>query len=319
MPVFANSSTCHGAWVNPITDICWSCLFPISIGKTQIVSSDVKDNSANPDDFVCTCTGPNRIGLTLGFWEPTAIVDITRTPFCLVNLGGIQLKVGHYGMGTNQNSPQGPNGSFYYVHWYRYPLLYWLNLIIDGLCVDQGDLDLAYITELDPTWHDDELAFLLNPEAIFFGNPIAQFSCAADSIAASLGKGPIDKLFWCAGAQGSMYPLFGQVQNHIGGAQAGLLLVERMALKLHREGLADDSVGEIPGICQTVHSVFLPKSRYRYQMVNPYPTTGRGGCYPFGASTAFWESEHEYPVKGEDFGYLVWRKRNCCVGITLPG
>ena len=25
-----------------------------------------------------------------------------------------------------------------------------------------------------------------------------------------------------------------------------------------------------------------------------------------------WSSLKEFPVKGEDFGYLVWRKRACC-------
>ena len=54
-------------------------------------------------------------------------------------------------------------------------------------------------------WHDDETAFFLNPEAAIFGNPIAQASCATDSIAATAGF-PIDALFWCAGCQGSMYP-----------------------------------------------------------------------------------------------------------------
>ena len=205
------------------------------------------------------------------------------------------------------------------MHWYRFPLLYWLNLVLDAICLEGGDFDIAYLTELDPTWHDDDLAFILNPEAILFGNPIAQASCAADSVA-SFTRGPIDKLFWCAGAQGSMYPLSGQVQEHIGGVQASLLLTERLAFKMHRELLAVDSVGKnAPAICSTIRSPFLAKSRYRYQMVNPVPTTGRGGCHPFGATTTTWEGGHEYPVKGEDFGYLVWRKRNCCIGVPIPG
>ena len=43
-----------------------------------------------------------------------------------------------------------------------------------------GDFDIAYLTELDPTWRDDELGFILN-QAILFGNLIAQAACAADS------------------------------------------------------------------------------------------------------------------------------------------
>jgi conjugal transfer pilus assembly protein TraU len=47
-------------------------------------------------------------------------------------------------------------------------------------------------------------------------------------------------------------------------------------------------------------------------MVHPVPTSQPHGCHPFGRSTAIWGAAHEYPVQGEDFGYLVWRKRNCC-------
>lgn len=318
--VKVNATTCHGSFVNPIADVCWSCIFPITIGDKRIVSSEVKDNSENPSDLTCACltSSPKRIGLTLGFWEPIHLVDVTRTPFCLVNLGGLELNIGDYGMGSQRTFNDNENGSFYYVHWYRYPLLYWLNLILDAVCLESGDLDIAYLTELDPTWHDDDLAFILNPEAILFANPIAQAACAADSVASSL-HGPLDKLFWCAGSQGSMYPLAGEVQAHVGGVQASLLLAERMAYKMHREYLSVDSVGKnAPAICSIVRSPFLPKSRYRYQMVNPIPTTGRGGCYPLGATTTTWESTHAYPVKGEDFGYLIWRKRNCCLGVPLP-
>ncbi len=34
---------------------------------------------------------------------------------------------------------------------------------------------------------------------------------------------------------------------------------------------------------------------------------------PVGATTIIPQTGKGYPVKGEDFGYLVWRKRNCCM------
>ncbi|WP_196490064.1 TraU family protein, partial [Erythrobacter donghaensis] len=33
---------------------------------------------------------------------------------------------------------------------------------------------------------------------------------------------------------------------------------------------------------------------------------------PIGASTTFMSAGQVYPAIGEDMGYLVWRKRNCC-------
>ena len=156
----------------------------------------------------------------------------------------------------------------------------------------------------------------MHPEAALFASLPAQAACSADSLASMAGL-PLDPLFWCAGAQGAMYPLNGFVQEHVGGVQASLLLAERMTYKLHREGLLWDSVPEnAPALCAQYPSPILPKSRYRYQMLNPIPTAqgGEDGCHAFGHSTTLWESLHEYPVKGEDFGYLMWRKRNCCAG-----
>lgn len=313
------SNLCQGKFANPITDVCWSCLFPITIGSVPVVSASQPDTQ-NPSLPVCTCpmvpTGM-RIGITMGFWEPIALVDVTRRPYCMVNLGGMQLTSGK--LGSNGAVDKGDpvhNGSFYYVHWYKFPLMYWLNLLTDLACVEQGDFDIAYLTELDPTWGDDDLTFLLNPEALLFGNVVAQTACVADSMA-TLANLPIDSLFWCAGSQGSMYPLNGMVQEHLGGVQASTLLTERMTYKMHREGLLWDSIGQnSPAICSQYPTPIIPKSRYRYQMVNPIPTAsgGEDGCHAFGHTTTLWESFHEYPYKGEDFGYLVWRKRNCCAG-----
>ena len=84
-------------------------------------------------------------------------------------------------------------------------------------------LDIAWTSELDPAWLDDELSFLLSPEAALFANLPAQAACAADCAAASAGLPLRIRLFWCAGCQGGMYPLTGNVAAHVGGVQASLL------------------------------------------------------------------------------------------------
>lgn len=309
----SQAGTCQGRFVNPITDICWSCLFPLSLGSSNLVTSNHLPDTKNPKLPVCECPGNPlpRIGLTLGYWEPVNLVDVTRTPFCLVNLGGISLNFGkYYRKGTVETDSNLSNQSFYHVHWYKFPLMYWLNVLTDGICVEKGDFDISYPSEVDVMWNDDELGFIINPEAALFGSLPAQAACAADASKALVDKA-IDKLFWCAGAQGSMYPMTGHVQEHVGGVQASVLLSERMNYKMHRQGLLDDTVGQDSlAICNSHYSPILPKSRYRYQMVNPLPTAN--ACYPLGRATSLWEAGHEYPYKGEDFGYLIWRKRNCC-------
>lgn len=301
---------CHGSFVNPLTDVCWSCIFPITIGSATVFSGDTPDNSSNPRLPVCSCGV--RVGISTGFWEPAALVDVTRHPWCFVNLGGMGLDMGITHTGTVETASSRHNGSFYHVHWYHYPLFSLLKILTDAMCMESGDLDIASLSELDPTWGDDAWSFLMNPEAVLFGNPVAQAACAADSIASSV-SGPIDSLFWCGGSQGSLYPMNGFVQEHAGDEQASLLLTERMAYLLHRALRLPDSVGQDgPALCFPRYSPFMPKSRYRYQMVNPLPTTGNHGCHPFGATTLTWEAGHAFPFKGEDFGYLVWKKRNCC-------
>jgi conjugal transfer pilus assembly protein TraU len=203
--------------------------------------------------------------------------------------------------GSNNNGT-----AFWHIHYFIYPLIYWLELITDFVCMESGSFDMAYMTELDPLWGDDTLTFILNPEAVLFSNPVAQAACSADCIKSSVGI-PFDSLFWCAGCQGSMYPLDGHIQGHVGSIQSALLATERFIYKLHREGLAQGTIGD-GAWCGTYAMPFMKKSQYRSQLVVPVPSD----CYQFGKTTTLYEAGREIPISGEDFGFLIWRKRNCC-------
>ena len=52
----AAGPTCNGKFVNPITDVCWSCLFPLSVGGLKIWPSSRPDpsNPASPVWGHCT-------------------------------------------------------------------------------------------------------------------------------------------------------------------------------------------------------------------------------------------------------------------------
>ena len=312
---FSNTKACSGRFVNPITDICWSCLFPITIGSVK-VSSGGREDTPNPGQIPCWCPRPPWPtpvpGIPVGFWEPVRLVDVTRIPFCMVNMGGLQLSRSHINYGVHGARGEGrAQQSFYQVHWYVYPVIYWLELLVDFLCLEQQSFDVAYITELDPLWNADELSFILNPEAVLFGNPLAQAACAVDCAAATAGF-PLDALFWCGGCQGSLYPFTGNNAAHNGGVQASLLMVGRMMAKLHRELLLWGTSGQ-EALCQKVLLPIIKKSQYKTQMTYPRPTTrGPMACNPLGRTEVIWGAGREFPYKGEDFGYLIWRKRNCC-------
>lgn len=313
----ANGSSCSGRFVNPITDICWSCLFPISIGPVK-VNSGGREDTANPKSIPCFCPKPPLPlvpGIPVGFWEPARLVDVTRVPFCMVSMGGLKMGKSTVGYGVHGASgDRRSQSSFYQVHWYVYPVIYWLELLMDFLCLEQQNFDVAYITELDPLWNADELSFILNPEVVLFGNPIAQAACAADCTAATAGF-PLNSLFWCGGCQGSLYPFTGNNAAHNGGIQSSLLMVERMMAKLHRELLLWGTSGTGNAeICQKYPMPIIKKSQYKTQMTYPRPTTrGPMACNPLGRTEVIWGSGREFPYKGEDFGYLIWRKKNCCV------
>ena len=303
------ASQCTGHFVNPLKDICWRCLFPLSIGNNHVVDSHLSDTSnAKSAIGVCPATVGNRIGLNIGYWEPMALVDVTDTPYCFVNLGGHRLQLGlKSARGGRAAIGSDSKRAFFHVHWYRYPLIAWLNLITSAGCQQGGDYDLAYLTELDPAWRDSEMSFVLNPEAALFGNPLAASSCAADALSSSLFNKPLDKLFWCAGAQGSHYPLTGYVNAPLSPVQSALLLAERLNFKMHREWLISDSNADSP--CHEHHYPIPPKSRYRYEMVNQV-ADGKH-CYPTGHTTLDWEAFKIKPHTPDQYGFLVWRKRNC--------
>lgn len=124
-----------------------------------------------------------------------------------------------------------------------------------------------------------------------------------------LGIDQVDVLFWCAGSQGSMYPFNGWVSNESSPLQSSLLVSERMAFKLHRQGMIMETIGKNNAVCNEYPSPILPKERWRYQMVNMYPDSGQ--CHPFGRSVMRWETGKNPPNTKKNFGYLMWRKRNC--------
>ena len=309
LPVQAG--TCKGRFVNPITDICWKCIFPITILGVEVAKG--RPSPPEPKAPLCFCKRPPLPvpvpGIPISFWEPVRLADVTRVPYCLVNLGGVC--VGNTGIrGHGGTTKTGViRHSFYQVHWYVYPLLYWLEVLMDFACLENASFDLAYMSELDPFWNDSEKSTILNPEALLFGNPIAQAACAADCLASSAGL-PLNALFWCGGCQGSIYPFTGHIHTHIGGVQASLLALSRMIAKLHRELLLWGYMGK-PGWCGKYMMPIIRKSQYRTQMTYPVPQTT--DCQALGKSAITWQGGREYPYEGEDFGYLVWRKRSCCL------
>jgi conjugal transfer pilus assembly protein TraU len=317
-------SSCNGRFINPITDICWSCILPISIGGINIGtgSAPKKRDTKNPSSPICFCKKLNQTillpGVAVGFWEPVRIIEVTRTPYCMIGLGGIKFfsdkkKISSFARNRGNRSR---HSSFYHVHLYSYPLVFLLELLTDFACLEKGSFDVAYMSEFDISWNDPKIQSLLNPEAALFGNPKAQAACSLDCTAATISN-PIDNMFWCAGCWGNMYPLSGANSDFVGGVQNSALLATRVITKLHKAGLAletSTNQSKINGkICKKSKSLKIKKSQYKLQMIYPKVTTGPVGCFGLGLNSALFDSFKEYPYEGEDWSYLLWRKKNCCL------
>jgi conjugal transfer pilus assembly protein TraU len=315
LSVSSARSKCVGKFLNPVTDICWSCIFPITLGGVKIMSG--RQDTDNPKRVMCSCPKPPivQVGVPVSFWEAVRVVEVTRTPWCMVTLGGVEfMKLGTQLHGTvRRYKMSNRRASAYNVHYITYPVLNVMGVLMDWLCLEKSGADDMnfWFSELEASWMDTETQMLMHPEALAFANPIAQTACAADCVASSAGF-PLDVLFWCGGCQGSMYPFSGTVGSHIGGVQASLLASQRIISKMHRVMRENITSGEA-ALCQPKVSPIIKKSQYKTQMVFPKPQTGgEHACSPLGRSSTLWGSGHSYPTEGEDFAYLIWRKRNCC-------
>lgn len=304
-----------GKFINPITDVCWSCIFPIHVSGVNVTPSHKDQVNYSLTPF-CSCAGfPPKFGIPLTFWEPVALIDVTMTPYKLTAWGGASIGIADVRKrGAIAHVGDSGRSSFYNVHYYNFPLLHWLGLLTDFSCLDSSEISIPYLSEFDPFWDDDEWASILNPEIFLFSSPLGQAACIPDCVATAVGA-PLDTLFWCAGCMGSLYPLVGYVPHHIGHIQASYLLTHRLLAKLH--GLGMGLGFEEDNFCEQTIFPRIKKTMYKTQLVHPIANT-KGPCQPLGKSDLFWGAGKSFPYGGEDFVYLIWKKKHCCLDAVKP-
>lgn len=141
------------------TDICWDCIFPIRIGGVSMFGGgDAPSKATNSPICICNDSiGVPHIGVSISMWEPSRLTEIVRAPGCSPVLGGIKLPAsGLLRRGTQGEAlhTQGDK-AFYNYHTWSFPLLVMLDLFVVDRCVQDGylDLDLMYLSELDPPGH----------------------------------------------------------------------------------------------------------------------------------------------------------------------
>jgi len=340
-----------GIWGSKLIDgICWSCIFPIRVmGGTLFDENplfhDVPDDAA--DKTVCACDGNDglpKLGIPAGFWAPARMIEVVRKPYCSPTLGGVSLQASVRLWGGHKETSGTPDDkTFYNYHYFAFPLFEMLELLIQSHCNPGGytNMDMLYLSELDPLWNLDELSFFVNPEAVVFANPAAMAMCSVDCAKTSVDK-PMTSLFWCAGCWGNLYPFTGNIASDSSGPRDTSLLAARVIAGLHRRGLAWLTTGN-SSLCGGKIFPMLPKQQYRLSTLFPIAeastsrtktmpvldATGKqktddngnplakempvNCCHYIGETPFKWGEWRTIPGTGEDYVYLLFRWSDCCL------
>lgn len=315
----SNLGECKDAKVlsgSMFSDVPWNAMYPIRLAGVKISPSGSGAPSMASNKSVCACEDDLGIpvpGFTQSLFEPARLIELVREPDCMMTLGGAEMgitngrlrgTIGH----NEQGSGEGASAAFWHYHYFAYPLLLMLELVVANRCGDGFmSMDLLYISELDPTWTDAELAFFANPESTIFANPISLAACMADAGAAAVDK-PLDELFWCAGAWGGIYPLSGYVETKSSMASKTSLLAARSVAALHRRLLARKTAGN-DALCSAPIFPTIPKSQYKMNMM--YPVPERQSAHEIGEPALQWGEWRNIPSQ-EDAVYMLWRYNDCC-------
>lgn len=309
--------------------VCYGCFFPIQVAgqptdnKTPVMAMATGPTCFCPSVFF----GYPTWGVTYGQWLPLRMVETVRKPYCSAiagQLGGGDDGGGGDGGGGDNGfvsrlmggfigdvENQGEKEGYYHFHWFGFPLGMMADMNVSQVCKDNSgtDMDLLYLSELDPTWNNDELAITLTPEAALFANDVALLACLADSVAASVYQ-PIDPLFWCAGAWGEMYPHTGHTPHDGSPPQMHSLVATRAIAAMHRRGLSMQMMGPT-AVCANHPNPIIPKSQYRFQTV--YPVAEENFNHVIGANPFVWGEWRNIPGVGEDWVSIIWAYEQCCV------
>lgn len=300
-----------GPALNPISDINWQCVFPIRTGGVAEYANGQPDPSNETEEPVCTCSigGIPYFGISASYWEPFAIMDSVVDPWCFMPLA-TEMNVGSPGrLHGNFNRKAVKNSLFAQVHYYKFPAFNLLDLFQDLPCNSgETEFDVAMMSEVVPTWNDEIMALILNPEAVLFGNPATVLACTAEVASLLTTQKPIDYMYWCMGSWGSAYPLAGSTANtdYVEGNAA---IAAKGLYSMARSGLLKDrAVSQ----CGSVYTPIWRKSHYKIQQMRPVKDAQ---CRTIGTSGLLWTQGKNPPFKGDNFSWMLFRKNRCCIGF----
>ena len=309
-----DEAACHGEFFNPISDVDWNNMYPITIMGARI------GKGTNPPLMyvspVCVCPGPFGIpsyGIGITFWEPLFIAEIERTPGCMASLGG-EMVLDDYSTLQSEQVNEGDDGgpvSRMQMHWYEYPIMAMLDMMKSYGCFSTSGFNLMYMTEIDSTWQDDEWAAVFAPEATLFTSTLAQFSCSIDAVASAAGL-TLDAMFWCAGSWGGVYPLSGNAGHTNSNFTSNNLVLSKFIARQSRIGLQWQTIGPTATCFSHANPIWL-KSQYRVNQVGPLKRKGNPVVIGDPGLMQF-PTISNTPTR-EHTTNLIWQGQQCCARL----
>ena len=313
-PTPAHAVCSDHTMLNPIDDIVWDCIFPITIMGVPLDMGNHPPDKPDSQMF-CQCPGQGfgpGLGFMVGFWEPARLIETVYDAGCFPGLG-MELPVssgtGYSGPGGYGYQPQhGQTTAFQNYHYYVMPIWAVLDLFTDIPCLsDETTFDLAMVSEVRPDWNDDLYALQLFPEVALMANPSVVMACAADALAATVGQ-PIDALYWCMGAWETVYPPTGNIQvtDYVKGNAA--IAGRSMFLQARTALLPDRAVN----YCATTQMPIWVKSHWRIQEADPVVDKR---CHAIGEPGLLWTQRKNPVGKQDNFSWVLFRKVSCCAVV----
>jgi len=300
-------------------------ILPIKIGAVPLFPfPGAYDTKASWPFPICFCLRPPLFiplpGLAIGHWEPIEAYEVVKVPFCFPSLGfDIPTPAPIKGLLAGKEADRMSNGEhqapFAQVHQLTYEVWRIIRLFMDFICLTpMGEIDVSYITEVDPFWQNDLLNAILNdPATVLFANPVAQLACMVDAAKSALPKvgRPIDVLFWCMGTWGSIYPTTGHTMDEAGYINGNLDLANKQLYRSLTGRIITTGRPTVTGMCQPYIRPFWKKSQYSWLMLFP---VCMGKRMPIGRPSITWSQGKNPPVPGrcDHFVWMLYRKRECC-------
>lgn len=317
-PAFA---ICGGTFLNPITDVRWSCMLPISLGgvSTPFVplpeaASAIVADQAGSIAPMCACVTPEpRVGLSFGMNNVFRIIESVKDPFCFPSLGMGLSSMGPYGRGGQDAGVRDTaQTTFNYTHILSFVPTQALNIFIDTLCLQTSEsfspFSVLGMSEFEPWARSDEVALILAPESVLFANPIAQAYCMVDAVLTVVElTDPIG--YWCAGGH-SVFPLSRRT-SETEYVDAASINAAKYLFELSRTGQLPSCLGA-QALCACVPVPVWNKREFRLQLAKPVPDIF---CRRIGKPSIIWNTPNKNSAltKGADnLAFLVWRRRDCC-------